>query len=113
VSATQRIRLCAADALPVGGMRRFDVAGRAVALYHLEDGFYATDAICSHAQAVLTDGQLRGGRVVCPLHGARFDVRSGRVLSPPAFRPLRTYPVQVEDGAVFVEIPAPVGSLRG
>jgi len=95
--------------LPVGAMQRFQVGGVPVAVYHLEDGFYATSAVCTHERADLTKGRLDRGRVTCPLHGARFDVRSGRVLSPPAFKPLRTYPVQVRDGTVEVDVGEPAG----
>ncbi len=98
------VTVCAVDDLPAGAMRRFPVAGLQVAVYHLEDGFYATAAICTHERADLTKGELRGTRVSCPLHGARFDVRTGRVLSPPAFKPLKVYAVRVTDGSVQVDV---------
>ena len=96
--------LCAEGDLPVGEMRRFEVADRSVALYHLEEGFYATAAICTHEYAQLTLGELEGRRVTCPLHGARFDVVTGRVVTPPAFKPLKSYPTRVRQGRVEVEV---------
>ena len=98
------VPVCAEGDLPVGEMRRVDVANQAVALYHLQDGFYATTAICTHEYALLTMGELEGGAVVCPLHGARFDVASGRVLSPPAFKKLKTFPARVQAGQVEVDV---------
>lgn len=96
--------VCAESDVPPGGMRRFDVAGRAVAVYHLADGFCATSAICTHEHSLLTEGRLEGERVVCPLHGARFNVRTGRVLSPPAFKPLKTFPVRLVGGRVQIDV---------
>ncbi len=96
--------LCRVEDLPVGAMRRFTPAGVEVALYHLADGFFATAAVCTHERADLTKGELRGARVSCPLHGARFDVRTGRVLSPPAFKPLQVFATRVRDDTVEVEL---------
>lgn len=84
-------------------MRRVVVNGQALALYQVDGTYYATAAICTHAEAELTEGRLEGCHVICPLHGAAFDIRTGRVLSPPAFKPLKTRPVRVRDGLVEVE----------
>lgn len=99
------VRVCSESDLPASGMLRRNINGQAVAVYRVEADYYATAAICTHAEADLTKGRLEGVRVVCPLHGARFDVRSGRVLSPPASRPLRTFATRVADGQVEVELP--------
>lgn len=98
------VDVCADSDLPVGDMRSFEVADRLVALYHLEDGFHATAAVCTHEYAQLTLGELEGRRVTCPLHGARFDVVTGRAVTPPAFKPLKTFPTRVRDGRVEVEV---------
>lgn len=98
------VTVCAAGDLAPGEMKSFRAEGRDVAVYHLEDGFYATAAICTHEKAILTKGRLEGGRVACPLHGARFDVRTGRVVTPPAFKPLKTFAVRVEAGQVQVAV---------
>lgn len=94
----------AAGDLPQGAMRCFDLAGHAVLLCRTRDGFHAVQNICTHAYARLDEGRLRGTRLICPLHGASFDVRDGRVLGAPANQPLRTYPVRIVDGQVEVEI---------
>jgi len=76
-----------------------------IAVYRLDDGFYATADTCSHAEASLAAGDidLEDCTVECPYHGSLFEVKTGRVLSMPAVRPVKTYPVKVVDNEVFVE----------
>jgi nitrite reductase/ring-hydroxylating ferredoxin subunit len=98
-------RVAALSELPSGTMTCIDLAGEPIAIYHLDDGtFCATDAICSHQYALLTDGILEGDMVECPLHAAQFNVRSGKVLCEPAERDLRTYEVRTEGTDIFVKI---------
>lgn len=75
-----------------------------IALYQLEDGIYATDNICPHAFALMSDGWLEEDVIECPLHGALFDVRSGEVKRGPAECNLRTFLVRVDAGQVFVKL---------
>ncbi|WP_043837204.1 non-heme iron oxygenase ferredoxin subunit [Muricoccus aerilatus] len=79
--------------------------GRKIALYRVDGDVHATDNVCTHAYALLSDGLLEGCQIECPLHNARFDVRTGRALSSPAERDLRTYPVRVVDGGVEILLP--------
>ena len=81
------------------------VAGQPLALYKVEGEVYCTANLCTHAEAFLSDGYLEGYEIECPLHGARFDIRDGRVLCQPASADIATYPVKIEDGAVLVELP--------
>jgi nitrite reductase/ring-hydroxylating ferredoxin subunit len=92
--------------LPEGRMRCVTVAGREVLLCHTRDGLSALDNICTHAFARLDEGRLRGVRLICPLHGASFDARDGRVLAPPASRPLPRYPVRVVAGTIEIALEA-------
>ena len=75
-----------------------------IAVFHVGNEFFATDDTCTHAKFSLAEGYIEGEEVVCALHEARFCLRTGRVLSPPAFVPLRTYPVRVEGSEVFIKI---------
>ena len=79
--------------------------GLPLALYNVEGRVYCTGNLCTHAEAFLSDGFLEGHEIECPLHGARFDIRDGHVLCQPASKDIPTYPVRVEGGAVFVELP--------
>ena len=81
-----------------------EVAGHSIALYHVDGALFATDNICTHAYARLSDGWLDGELIECPLHAARFDVRTGKVLDPPATEDLKTYPVRVVDGEIQVKL---------
>ena len=74
-----------------------------VGLFKIKDEYFAIDAWCSHARASLVHGEVVDHEVQCPLHGARFDLRTGRHLSPPAVRPVARYEVKVEDGKILVK----------
>lgn len=78
------------------------VAGREVALFKTESGIYALDDTCSHEHSRLSEGEVFEDEVYCPKHGSRFSLRDGSVTGFPATRPVRTWPVRVEGGAVWI-----------
>src|SRR5215213_8859670 len=91
--------------LPAGRMRCVDVAGVPVLLVHGKDGsVHAVNNICSHAYARLDEGRLRGHRLICPLHGASFDIRTGAVLGAPAAAPIASYPVRIAGDYIEVQV---------
>lgn len=75
-----------------------------VAVWNVDGELYATDDTCTHEDFSLADGYLDGCQVECALHWAKFDVRTGQALNLPACFPLRTYPVRVTDGVVYVDL---------
>ncbi|MFM0125500.1 non-heme iron oxygenase ferredoxin subunit [Paraburkholderia sp. RL18-101-BIB-B] len=75
-----------------------------IALYLVDGEVYATHNVCTHQFALLSDGYLEDGCIECPLHQGRFDVKTGAALCAPASAPVKIYKVQVEDGAVMVEL---------
>jgi len=79
-------------------------ASKVLALFNLDGTFYALDNRCTHVGGPLGEGHMQENVVTCPWHGSRFDITSGQVVGPPARRPVATYPVQVRDGEVFVEV---------
>ena len=87
-----------------GTMRACTVAGRDVLLCHTRHGLSALMDLCTHADARLSEGTLRGERVICPLHGAAFDVRDGRVLRGPARQALIAHQVRVVDGWIEIAV---------
>ncbi len=74
-----------------------------IGLFKVDDKYHAISAWCSHQKASMVHGDLEGHELMCPLHGARFDVRTGKNLSLPAVRPVARYPVKVEDGTVYIK----------
>ena len=105
-----------AEDIPPGSCKPFDINGRSVVIAHLPDGFHAVENRCSHAASPLDSSRvLKGGQILCPLHGARFDLKTGAAKTAPAFRPIAVYPVRVVDGQVEVAVPprmAPVVAPR-
>ena len=73
----------------------------AKARFNLDGDFYAIEDICTHDGGELTGGIIEGHEIECPRHGARFDIRTGAVLCPPAYEPTAKFPVRVEDGIVY------------
>lgn len=76
-----------------------------ILLMNVGGSYYAVEAICTHAYALLSKGQLYGDEIVCPLHGSTFNIRTGAVLSPPAREGLTRYAVRVEGNDILVGPP--------
>ena len=88
-----------------GQMRCVELEGIPVLLACTKDGaVHAVHNVCTHAYARLDEGRLRGHRLICPLHGASFDIRSGTVLGAPATVSLRAYPVRLTDDIIEVRV---------
>ena len=98
------VRAAARSDLAEGEVIGVEVAGHSIALYDADGNLFATENICTHAYACLSDGWLDGEVIECPLHAARFDIRSGKVLDPPATEDLKTYPVRIADGEIQVRL---------
>ncbi len=91
--------------LSPGGMTRVEIEGHPVLLANVDGTFYATDDICTHEDASLSNGFLEGGLVKCPLHNSRFNVRTGAVLEEPADEDLKTYAVKLDGEDIFIAFP--------
>ena len=100
------VKIATIHDIPNNEVRAFEHDGRQIAIYNVGGQLYATDDICSHAYAELHEGYLDTDdcTIECPLHGSRFDIRSGAALSLPAYEPIAVFRVRVEDENVFVEI---------
>jgi 3-phenylpropionate/trans-cinnamate dioxygenase ferredoxin subunit len=90
--------------VPEGGSKSFHVCGHDILICHTKNEFFAVENKCSHAKAKLEDGRLRAYRLICPLHGASFDVRDGSVKGAPATRPIKAYRLQVIGGRIQVHL---------
>jgi len=90
--------------LPSGKMACVEVGGQRILVANVDGQYYATDDTCTHEEASLSSGSLKDDLVKCPLHGSRFNLRTGEPMEDPAEEPLRCYAVKVENGAVLVEL---------
>ncbi|HUF60938.1 MAG TPA: non-heme iron oxygenase ferredoxin subunit [Verrucomicrobiales bacterium] len=98
------IDVCSAEDLPPGSLRACSLAGRDVAVCRLEDGsLRAVHDLCTHADALLSEGWIEGRCVVCPLHEARFDLDTGEARSLPATESVETFPVREDQGRILVK----------
>lgn len=98
------VKVAELNEIPQGSRKRVLVKRHPIAIFHLEDGFYAIDDTCTHAEASLCEGQLMGDQVACPLHGARFDIKTGEALTLPAVTPVETYKVVTQGNDILVEV---------
>lgn len=102
--STEWIAVCATDEIDEEDVVRFDHDGRTFAVYRSEDEtFHATDGLCTHEQVHLADGLVMGDVIECPKHNGRFNYKTGAALKAPVCVDLKTYPVKVEDGTVYLK----------
>jgi len=96
------VRLCLAEEIPEGSLKRFEVEGKEVLLARKKGEFFAIEARCTHRGGPLSEGSLEDSAITCPWHFGQFSLATGTVLSPPPTQPLKTHRVLVENGSVFV-----------
>ena len=100
------IRVASVSELADPGKMLVEVDDRMIALFRVQGKIYAIDDVCTHDGGELAGGAVEGDVVICPRHGARFCLRTGAALTPPAYEPVRTYETRINDG--IVEVKAPV-----
>jgi 3-phenylpropionate/trans-cinnamate dioxygenase ferredoxin component len=106
-TVTDTLTVCRLDEFPAGEMRLVEVDGRKIGVFHCEDGeLVAIEDRCSHDDGPLAEGEFDAAActVECPRHGSLFDVRSGRPKTLPAYQPVETFTVRVDDGEVKLEV---------
>ncbi len=100
------VKIATVHDIPQNGMRAFECNGRRIAVFNAASNYYATDDTCSHDDASLTDGwyEPEDETVECPMHGSRFNIKTGQALSLPAFAPIAVYPVRIEGDDLLIEL---------
>jgi len=96
------IDVAAVGEIGEGGVKLVDVGGDEVAVFNIAGDYYALADVCTHDGGTLADGTVEGHEIECPRHGARFDIRTGKVTAPPAYEAVQTYPVRINDCRVQV-----------
>ena len=101
---SEYVKVAEADELRPGEKMLIELDGRFIALINVGGNYYAIDDVCTHDGGPLAEGELIGHEIICPRHGARFDVRTGEALSMPAFEPVTTYEVKVEGKDILIAL---------
>jgi 3-phenylpropionate/trans-cinnamate dioxygenase ferredoxin subunit len=92
-----------ADDIDEEDVMRFDLGDKTYAVYNTENGFFATDGLCTHEDQHLADGLVLDDIIECPLHQGRFHIPTGKAKTAPVCIDLKTYPVQVVDGEIYLQ----------
>ena len=98
------IDVCTETDFPEGGRKIIATDVVDIAVFRLGDAWYAIEDICTHDGGELASGELDGDQIICPRHGARFCIRNGKSLTPPAYEDIETFPVRVYEGVLQVDI---------
>jgi 3-phenylpropionate/trans-cinnamate dioxygenase ferredoxin subunit len=91
-----------AEAISPGKPVHIEIDDVGIAVFKLDDAYYAIEDVCTHDGGVLTGGCVENDQIICPRHGARFSIRTGEALTAPAYEPVTTFPTRVADGMVQV-----------
>jgi 3-phenylpropionate/trans-cinnamate dioxygenase ferredoxin subunit len=94
------------DELTDGGRLFVDIDGMPIVVLNISGNYYAIADVCSHDDGPVGEGSIEGYEIICPRHGARFDIRTGKVLALPAFVDIPAYPVRINQGQIEIGLPA-------
>lgn len=103
-SKIEFVEIAPASELPAGERLFVELGDKPIVIFNIAGQYFAIGDICTHDDGPLGDGVLEGNNIVCPRHGAEFDVRTGQAMQMPAVIDIPAYPVQIQDGKIFVGI---------
>ena len=98
------VRVASIEDIPDDGVKPVRTGGEDIALYKVAGEIFATDNICTHEQAYLSDGYLEGCVIECPLHQGQFDIRTGKAMCKPVTEDLRTFPVKIVGADIYLKL---------
>jgi len=98
------VKVASTNEIAPGEARQVTAKGKEIALFYIDGEFFALDNACTHEDGPLAEGEISGAEVVCPFHGARFDIQTGEVLCPPAYEAVARYDVRVTGTDIEVEV---------
>ena len=106
-SILEFVEIAPIDQLSPGERLFVELGGKSIVLFNLAGKLFAIGDVCSHDNGPVGDGEIEDDQIICPRHGARFDIRTGKAKSLPALLDIPSYPVRVEQGMVQIGIPKP------
>ncbi len=98
------LKIATLDEIPVGGRLFLEINNEPIVVLNLGGTLFAVGDVCTHDEGPLGDGEIDGYQIVCPRHGARFDVRTGKALTLPAVVDIPVYPIRIEGNEVYIGI---------
>jgi 3-phenylpropionate/trans-cinnamate dioxygenase ferredoxin subunit len=104
-SKLEYIEIAPADQIPSGERLFVELGGKSIVLFNLAGKLFAIGDVCSHDNGPVGDGEIEENEIICPRHGARFDIRTGKATSLPAVVDIPSYPVRKKDGMIEIGIP--------
>jgi len=104
-SKAEFVEIAPASELPNGERLFVEIGDKPIVIFNVAGQLFAIGDVCTHDDGPLGDGDVEGHHVVCPRHGAEFDIRTGKAISMPAVVDIPAYPVQIREGNIFVGIP--------
>ncbi len=104
-SKIEFVEIAPASELPNGERLFVDLGDKPIVIFNIAGQYFAIGDVCTHDDGPLGDGVIEGDNIVCPRHGAEFDVRTGKAMAMPAVIDIPAYPVKVVDGTIFIGMP--------
>ncbi|MBE9548314.1 MAG: non-heme iron oxygenase ferredoxin subunit [Proteobacteria bacterium] len=98
---TDWTRVCAVSELPNGSCKVVDIEDVMIAVFNLDGKYHAIEDICTHDGGELASGKVEGCEVICPRHGARFCIKTGKALTPPAYAAVDVFPLKIEEDSIW------------
>ena len=98
------IKICDLSEIPNGSIKKFEINDDEITICNINNQIFAINDNCSHDEASLQEGFIDGYEIECPMHGAKFDIRTGEVTCLPAVSPIKTYNIKINNGAIELEI---------
>ena len=98
------VYVCLKSEIDFEDLKRFDYQDNTYCIYHLKDGFFATDGICTHEEVHLEDGLVINDEIECPMHQGVFNIKTGEVIQDPPCKNLNTYKIKVENDKIFIDL---------
>lgn len=103
------VKVATIDEIPPGQVKLVEVMEQEIAVFNLDGSLHAIDNSCTHVGGPLCEGEINGTEVICPWHGAAFEITTGRAVAPPAIEPVNRYNVHTQGSEVHLEIPEDFG----